>query len=77
MLDLARGGLAKGRHWVPAFVVDELQAIADSGNANRRRRGRRGLDVLESLRDVPGVELAILEELAQAAGVPFEVDPEG
>jgi len=62
ILDLARSGLARGRHWVPAFVVDELQAIADSGDINRRRRGRRGLDVLESLRDVNGVELAILEE---------------
>ncbi len=62
ILDLARSGLARGRHWVPAFVVDELQAIADSGDRNRRRRGRRGLDVLESLRDVSGVELAILEE---------------
>lgn len=62
VLDLARTGLARGRYWVPAFVVDELQAIADSGDVSRRRRGRRGLDVLESLRDVPGVELAILEE---------------
>ncbi len=62
ILDLARSGLARGRHWVPAFVVDELQAIADSGDPHRRRRGRRGLDVLESLRDVVGVELAILEE---------------
>ena len=62
ILDLARSGLARGRHWVPAFVVDELQAIADSGDPHRRRRGRRGLEVLESLRDVNGVELAILEE---------------
>ncbi|MDH3605901.1 MAG: TRAM domain-containing protein [Acidimicrobiia bacterium] len=62
ILDLARNGLARGRHWVPAFVVDELQGIADSSDANRRRRGRRGLDVLESLRDVAGIELAILEE---------------
>lgn len=62
ILDLARTGLARGRHWVPAFVIDELQAIADSGDVSRRRRGRRGLDVLESLRDVAGVELAILEE---------------
>jgi uncharacterized protein YacL len=62
ILDLARTGLARGRYWVPAFVVDELQAIADSGDPNKRRRGRRGLDVLESLRDVSGVELAILEE---------------
>lgn len=62
ILDLARSGLARGRHWVPGFVVDELQAIADSGDPNRRRRGRRGLDVLESMRDVAGVDLAVLEE---------------
>jgi uncharacterized protein YacL len=62
ILDLARGGLARGRHWVPAFVVDELQAIADSGDPNRRRRGRRGLDVLDALRDVAGVDLAVLDE---------------
>ena len=62
ILDLARSGLARGRHWVPAFVVDELQAIADSGDPNRRRRGRRGLDVLDALRDVASVELAVLDE---------------
>lgn len=62
ILDLARAGLARGRHWVPVIVVDELQGIADSGNRNTRRRGRRGLDVLESLREVPGVSLAVLEE---------------
>jgi uncharacterized protein YacL len=62
LLDLARSGLARGRHWVPAFVVDELQGIADSSDSHRRRRGRRGLDVLESLRDVSGVDLAVLEE---------------
>ena len=59
--DLAVSGLMNGRHWLPVFVIDELQAMADSAVDNRRRRGRRGLDVLESLRDVPGVELAVLE----------------
>ena len=62
ILDLARSGLARGRFWVPAFVIDELQAIADSGDKNRRRRGRRGLEVVEMLRHVAGVELAVLEE---------------
>ena len=62
ILDLSRSGLARGRFWVPAFVVDELQAIADSGDKNRRRRGKRGLEVLEMLRHVAGVEMAVLEE---------------
>lgn len=61
IFDLARSGLLNGRHWLPEFVIDELQAMADATVDTRRRRGRRGLDVLEILRDVPGVELAVLE----------------
>jgi uncharacterized protein YacL len=61
IFDLARSGLLNGRHWLPEFVIDELQALADSAVDTRRRRGRRGLDVLEILRDVPGIELAVLE----------------
>ncbi|MEX2322191.1 MAG: TRAM domain-containing protein [Acidimicrobiia bacterium] len=52
-LDLARAGLMRGVMVVAGFVVDELQGIADSGDRNRRRRGRRGLDVLEALTEVP------------------------
>jgi uncharacterized protein YacL len=61
VLELARSGLVGGRLWVPEFVLDELQGIADSGSKDRRRRGRRGLEVLEALRDVPAVELSTVE----------------
>jgi uncharacterized protein YacL len=57
VLDLARVGLVRGEMLVSESVIDELQGIADSGDRNRRRRGRRGLDVLEALREVPGVVL--------------------
>jgi uncharacterized protein YacL len=57
VLDLARAGLVRGEVVAPMFVLDELQGIADSGDTNRRRRGRRGLDVLEAIRRVPGVDL--------------------
>ncbi len=61
ILDLAQSGLMKGRHWLPLFVIDELQGLADATAETRRRRGRRGLDILEALRDVEGIELAVLE----------------
>lgn len=57
ILDLARSGLVTGHVWVPGFVLDELQGIADSGQKETRRRGRRGLDVLDAVADLPAVEL--------------------
>ena len=41
----------------PAFVIDELQLIADSGDKLKRNRGRRGLDVMQKLRTIPRVEV--------------------
>lgn len=71
VLDLARSGLIKDNLWVTAFVVDEMQGIADSADKQRRRRGRRGLDVLDSLREVPGVSFLVLEDTVPEHG---EVD---
>lgn len=62
ILDLMKVGLVKGNVWVSAFVVDELQGIADSADQNRRRRGRRGLDVLDSMREIPGLSFLVLED---------------
>lgn len=62
ILQLARAQLLSGRLCVPLFVIDEMQAMADAGDATRRRRGRRGLEVLEALRDVPGVDFRLLED---------------
>ncbi|MFH1330960.1 MAG: TRAM domain-containing protein [Actinomycetota bacterium] len=61
VLELARAGVLAGEVWVPEFVLDELQGIADSGSKDRRRRGRRGLEVLEALRDLPAVEMHTAE----------------
>ncbi len=43
-------------------MIDELQGLADARDRNRRRRARRGLDVLDALRDVAGVEFSVLED---------------
>lgn len=59
---------------VPRFVLQELQAIADSSDKLRRNRGRRGLDILNRLQKSPGVEVKIQDlEIPELAGV-REVD---
>ncbi|MBA4188634.1 MAG: PIN/TRAM domain-containing protein [Planctomycetaceae bacterium] len=42
---------------VPRFVLQELQAIADSADKLKRNRGRRGLDILKRLQTNPKIEL--------------------
>jgi uncharacterized protein YacL len=42
---------------VPRFVLQELQAIADSSDKLKRNRGRRGLDVLKRLQANPKIDL--------------------
>lgn len=53
--DIARAGFVPGRLLIPRFVLAELQNIADSEDALRRGRGRRGLEVLSQLQEtLPG-----------------------
>ncbi len=48
--DVCRTGFLEGTLYVPGFVLEELQHIADSGDGLKRARGRRGLDILNSMR---------------------------
>lgn len=47
--DIAKTGFLDGQLYVPGFVLDELQYIADSHDQLRRQRGRRGLEVLRHM----------------------------
>jgi uncharacterized protein YacL len=47
--EICRAGFLEGTIYVPGFVLDELQLIADSGDSLKRTRGRRGLDILNSM----------------------------
>lgn len=47
--DVARSGFLEGQLYVPKFVLEELQYIADSHDPLRRQRGKRGLEVLRHL----------------------------
>jgi uncharacterized protein YacL len=48
--DISKCGFITGPIIIPGFVLDELQHIADSSDHERRRRGRRGLDLLNQLK---------------------------
>jgi uncharacterized protein YacL len=48
---LMQTGFLEGQMLVPQFVLQELQQVADASNDQKRTRGRRGLDVLNRIRE--------------------------
>jgi uncharacterized protein YacL len=61
IVDLAQTGILMAELVVPHFVLRELQLVADSPDPSRRDRGKRGLEVLERLRQAPDIRLEINE----------------
>lgn len=65
--DICETGIIDTKLIVPRFVLQELQAIADSSDKVKRNRGRRGLDVLKRMQGNNKVEMQMhegnLEEL--------------
>lgn len=59
--DIARTGFLPGTLVIPHFVLLELQYIADSSDALRRQRGRRGMEVLSNLQKETAVDLQIID----------------
>lgn len=57
--DICETGFLDGTLVVPQFVLRELQGIADSSDPARRNRGRRGLDILQRIQKLPGVDVMI------------------
>lgn len=52
--DICQTSFLEGTVLIPQFVLEELQHIADSSDALKRNRGRRGLDVLNRMqKDLP------------------------
>ena len=82
--DIAETGFLSGTLIIPRFVLLELQHIADSSDPMRRKRGRRGLDILNKLQksnypveiidtdfpSVPAVDSKLVE-LAKAMTCPI------
>lgn len=57
IVEIVESGFLEGTLVVPRFVLRELQAIADSSDALKRTRGRRGLEVLGRLQELSAIEI--------------------
>ena len=57
--DLCDTGFMDGTLVIPQFVLKELQLVADSADSMKRNRGRRGLDILQKIQKMSGVEVSI------------------
>ncbi len=87
-VELVRLGFLPGSLRVPRFVLAELHTLADSADDTKRARGRRGLDLLETLPandvnveifeadfpEIPAVDAKLVHLAAQLDGAVVTVD---
>lgn len=57
--DIAESGFLDGKLVIPQFVLHELQLVADSSDSAKRNRGRRGLDIVQRLQKMPGIQIEV------------------
>jgi uncharacterized protein YacL len=70
LVDVVEASFLDGRLLVPQFVLQELQRIADADEPLRRKRGRRGLEVLDRLVQQTRVRTEVVpDDVASAATV--------
>jgi uncharacterized protein YacL len=62
IVDVVRAGFLHGRMVVTQPVLNELQGLADSADPVRRARGRRGLEVLQTLKREPVIDVEVLDD---------------
>src|SRR5215469_10424586 len=60
--DICETHFLDGSLGLPRFVLHELQMVADSSDSLKRQRGRRGLEVLQRMQKMPGLEIRILDD---------------
>lgn len=71
--DIMKTGFIEGNIVIPEFVLVELRHIADSSDALKRNRGRRGLDILNKIQEEYGIEIYNTEAEKALEEIP-EVD---
>lgn len=60
--NLTKTGFISEKLIIPQFVILELQAIADSSDNLKRKRGRRGLEIIKNLQREKTIKLEIIDQ---------------
>lgn len=62
IFDICKTGFIEGPLIIPGFILEELRHIADSSDALKRNRGRRGLDILNQIQKELDIPVRIYEK---------------
>jgi uncharacterized protein YacL len=65
---VSQTGFLNGELMVPHFVLNELQMLADSADEQRRSKGRRGLEILNTMQKEAVMPVEILD--VEVSGTP-------
>ena len=62
ILDIINTDFLEGELIVSEFVLEELQHIADSPDDLKRERGRRGLDIINKIKESDKIKLTVIDK---------------
>lgn len=62
ILDIVKTGFLEARFIIARFILNELQALADSTEHIKRQKGKRGIEVLHLLKKETNIEVEIYNE---------------
>jgi len=60
--DICKAHFLNGRLVAARFILQELQSLADSADDIKRERGRRGLELLQTMKNDPEIDIHIHED---------------
>lgn len=62
IVDLLELNFISGQIIIPTFVIDELQLISDSADIQKRSKGRKGLDIVNELKERFPTKIEIMDK---------------
>lgn len=65
ILDIVKTKFIEAKFIIPRFVLNELHALADSTDHMKRQKGKRGIEILHSLKKEPNIEIEIVDQNAE------------